>query len=331
MAQPVAKTPVLVLTFATEETAYLPSLRASAKAQGFRFEVLGLNQKWQGFMWANSLLMDRVRECDPNELVLVLDGYDTLVVMSEKQMVIKYEEVCALATARADRSPDSPAGKWLVFGIEHSRDVSSWLYWNTMVRMAKRYHLVPPDVEYYLNTGAFLGPAKHVLTYMEETCKHAAATGNKDDQNTANSLFWGWWVHPDEPRVSRRDAPLPLALDTEGDLFYCHCERRLAFLLFGIAVRAHAAHERCRVDSCGWQAAAAVAALLRLPPSPPPSSRTLGSLRLAHGPPGLLVTALTRAAPTMWLLSGRALLLRSGVQTTSRQTTPALSSSRTAR
>ena len=55
-----------------------------------------------------------------------------------------------------------------------------------MMRMARRYHLVPPHGTYYLNTGAILGPARHVLTYMEETCAHAQVTGNKDDQNTAN-------------------------------------------------------------------------------------------------------------------------------------------------
>ena len=27
-------------------------------------------------------------------------------------------------------------------------------------------------------------------------------------------------------RVSRANAPLPIALDVLGDLFYCHCERR---------------------------------------------------------------------------------------------------------
>jgi len=232
-----SKPPVLVLTFATEETAYFPALRASAAAQGFRFEVIGLGQQWQGFIWANSLMMERARQCNPDELVLVLDGYDTLVTMRCEQMLAKYDHVCALATEKAGFAPPSPRGRWVIFGIEHPRTACTWLYWNTMMRMARRYHLVPSHGTYYLNTGAILGPAKHVLTYMEQTCEHAKATGNKDDQNTANALFWERWAHPEEVSVSRADAPLPIALDMLGDLFYCHCERRLAFLLFNLGYR----------------------------------------------------------------------------------------------
>ncbi|KAL1510491.1 hypothetical protein AB1Y20_006796 [Prymnesium parvum] len=230
-----APPPVLVLTFATEETAYLPALRASAAAQGFRFEVIGLGHEWQGFMWANALLMERVQRCDPDELVLVLDGYDTLIVMPCVDLVASYEKFCVMATSRAGFAPQSPPNRWLVFGIEHPREAASWPYWNTIVRTARRYHCVPPSADFYLNTGAVLGPAKHVHMYMEETCKHAAATGNKDDQNTANSLYWGWWFDPNEDRVSRRDSPIPIALDTECELFYCHCERRLLYLIFGLA------------------------------------------------------------------------------------------------
>ena len=226
---------VLVLTFATEETAYLPALRESASKQGFRFEVLGLGQKWQGFIWANSLLQDRMKKCDPDELVLMLDGYDTLITMPCEEMVRKYNNICLEATGRAGRQPPSPLGRWVIFGIEHPKASASGPYWNTMVRMARRYHFVPPDCEVYMNTGAALGPAKHMLTYLDETVRHGRATGNKDDQNTANALYWGWWVHPDVPTVTRPDAPLPIALDTQCELFYCHCERRLAFLLYGLA------------------------------------------------------------------------------------------------
>ena len=205
--------PVLVLTFATEETAYLPALRESAKKQGFRFEVLGLGQKWQGFIWANSLLEERMRQCDPEELVLMLDGYDTLITMPCSDMVSKYVKICQEASQRAGRQPTSPPGRWVVFGIEHPRELATTLYWNTIVRAARRYHIVPPESEVYMNTGAALGPAKHMLTYLDQTVRHAAATGNKDDQNTANALYWGWWVHPDVTCVTRTDAPLPIALD----------------------------------------------------------------------------------------------------------------------
>eukprot|EP00966_Prymnesium_polylepis_P208983 4841397-Prymnesium_polylepis.1 len=65
--------------------------------------------------------------------------------------------------------------------------------------------------------------------------RRTQATGNTDDQNTANALFWSQWVHPESCLVSLADAPFPLALDAKCDLFYCHCERRLAYLLFSMA------------------------------------------------------------------------------------------------
>ena len=72
-------TDVLVLSVATEETAYFPALRASAGSQGFRFEVLGMGRQWGGFIWANSLILERAQQCEPDQLVLVLDGYDTII------------------------------------------------------------------------------------------------------------------------------------------------------------------------------------------------------------------------------------------------------------
>ena len=205
--------------------------------------MLGLGQPWQGFIWANSLLMERLRQCDPEEMVLVLDGYDTLITMPADEMLVAYSKVCADATERAGgRAPTSPPGKWLVFGIEHPREACSVAYWHTAVRHFRRYHLVPPRSELYINTGAMLGPALHALTYMQETCKDSQIMGNKDDQNTANALYWARWVNPDHAHVSKPDAPFPLALDTSCDLFYCHCERRLAYLLFSMAYSPTNAH-----------------------------------------------------------------------------------------
>lgn len=226
---------VLVLAFATEETAYFPALRASAAEQGFRFEVIGLGRQWQGFVWANSLIMERTLQCEPDELVLVLDGYDTLLVMPCVEMLLKYQTLCSLANERSAHTPTSPPGQWLVVGIEHPPEEADWLYWHTIVCAARRYHSVPPSVTHYLNTGAMLGPARHLATYMSETCKHASETGSNDDQRTANALYWGQWVDENDTRVSRPHAPLPIALDTTSDLFYCHCERRLLQLVVGLA------------------------------------------------------------------------------------------------
>jgi len=222
---------VLVLTFATDETAYFPALRESAKKQGFAFEALGLGQKWQGFMWANELLMDRMRKCDPEQLVLLVDGYDTLVTMPCAEMVERYSKVCAEASTKAGTLPS----RWLIFGIEHPREACSVPYWNVVVKSARKYHLAPPDTEVYVNTGAALGPARHMLTYLDETVRHARATKNKDDQNAANALYWGWWVHPEIDWLTRAESPLPIALDRRCELFYCFCERRIAFLLFQMA------------------------------------------------------------------------------------------------
>ena len=225
---------VLVLAFATEEIGYLPALRASAAAQGFRFEVIGLGQEWLGFIWANSLIVERVKKCKPDELVLVLDGYDTLLVMPCAEMVKKYHTLCSSASGRTGHTPTSPPGQWVVFGIEHPPEETNWLYRNTVVCAARRYHNVPNSVTHYINTGAVLGPAQHVGTYMSETCKHALKIGSKDDQRIANTLYWGQWVDKNDSRVSRWDAPLPITLDTKGELFFCHCERRMLRLLISL-------------------------------------------------------------------------------------------------
>ena len=227
-------TDVLVLSVATEETAYFPALRASAESQGFRFEVLGMGRQWGGFIWANSLILERLWQCEPDQLVLVLDGYDTIITTHREYLVETYHKVCSLANERAGHTPTSPTGKWVVVAVEHPREESGWLYWNTIVRAAHRYHAVSYGVDAYLNTGAIMGPACHLVNYMKSTLQNSSATKSNDDQRVANALFWSSWVHTEEPRVSRREAPLPIALDTECDLFYCHCERRFWHLLVGL-------------------------------------------------------------------------------------------------
>ena len=60
-----------VFSVATDRVAFLSSLEDSARRFGYDLHVLGRDQKWQGFLWRWTLVLDAVEALDPDEVVSV--------------------------------------------------------------------------------------------------------------------------------------------------------------------------------------------------------------------------------------------------------------------
>ena len=66
-------------TVATHYEGFLYSLEDSARKYGYQLSILGLHGEWKGFVWRWKMLNEALQSVPGEELVLVLDGYDTVI------------------------------------------------------------------------------------------------------------------------------------------------------------------------------------------------------------------------------------------------------------
>ena len=97
-----------VFSVATDRVAFLSSLEDSARRFGYDLHVLGRDQKWQGFLWRWTLVLDAVEALDPDEVVSVVDGYDVVLAGPAELLEKLYHSAV-------------PAGDALVFGRSTGR------------------------------------------------------------------------------------------------------------------------------------------------------------------------------------------------------------------
>lgn len=79
-----------LLTIATHSEGYLDLLKQSAGKLGYDLEILGWQQKWQGFAWKLALYMKALSNLPPDEPVICVDGYDVLVIAPAAEMAEKF-------------------------------------------------------------------------------------------------------------------------------------------------------------------------------------------------------------------------------------------------
>jgi hypothetical protein len=67
-----------IVTVATEIKYYMPYLIESCRRNGIELEILGLNQKWEGFMYKITTIIEYLRQINPTDIVCFVDGYDVI-------------------------------------------------------------------------------------------------------------------------------------------------------------------------------------------------------------------------------------------------------------
>eukprot|EP00440_Ansanella_granifera_P055696 gb/GFBE01060367.1/.p1 GENE.gb/GFBE01060367.1/~~gb/GFBE01060367.1/.p1 ORF type:complete len:302 (+),score=69.08 gb/GFBE01060367.1/:1-906(+) len=199
-----------VYTVATESIGYLPALKESAAKQGVSLEVVGEGMKWGGFIWRFEQLKHHIAKLHPDELAMVIDGYDTLIMKSEVELRESFEKV--------------GKGDSIVFASETLREDASFLFWNTLVRTSKGYFKTP-DAPFLVNAGCCIGRAEDLLAYFNFLITSSTDSGVADDQRLLNTWFWS---HTQDTCTAEDSHwKLKVRVDFNGELFYCHCERNL--------------------------------------------------------------------------------------------------------
>ncbi len=93
-----------IVTVATEPKYYFKYLQETCKNNGKELEVLGYGEKWQGFNWRLYLMIEYLKELNPTDIVVFIDGYDVLCIKNlldfkDKFFEIKNKENCKIIVA----------------------------------------------------------------------------------------------------------------------------------------------------------------------------------------------------------------------------------------
>lgn len=229
---------ISAFTVATGQDGYYDALLLSAARSGVQLEVLGQGEKWRGFVWRLRMIDAKLASMADDAMVLVTDGYDTLVLASAEELLEAYERTCEAqrvvdasclaedsqtacptpsATARA-QGVDGEA--YVALAPEHPKSWCTWLFYNIFVRISKLTMFgVPNSTPYVVNAGIILGPCKAVRQYYaalfaeSDATRHEPGAKPEDDQWLLNRLYWSGQL------------PVPLAIDMAGRVAYCHANR----------------------------------------------------------------------------------------------------------
>lgn len=157
------------LTVATERKPELERLLASGERYGLPIEILGLGRPWAGGEMANgpgggqkvNLLRPALQALPPERPVLFIDGYDTLVTRSARDILDAWQALCA------DHAPLFAAEVYCWPDGDRSADYPA------------------ADTSYrFLNSGAFLGRACDLLRVTEDSI-----ADHEDDQRYYTERF----------------------------------------------------------------------------------------------------------------------------------------------
>ena len=75
---------------ATESNDFLENWKESASAWGFDFDIIGLNQPWEGFETKLKLVKQYLKNIHRNTIVAIVDSYDLLLCGPPSELVEKY-------------------------------------------------------------------------------------------------------------------------------------------------------------------------------------------------------------------------------------------------
>ncbi len=141
---------LLVLTFADKPLAEKNYLKQSCKELGINLKVL-ISSPWIQNVIKLKMLFEFVKQQDPELILLVVDAYDVVLYASETEVLKKYEELEAeiVFSGESNFMYKEPA-KWFEFLRKYPRQAS---------------------IYQYLNSGSYMGKAKHILTMLDEMQK----------------------------------------------------------------------------------------------------------------------------------------------------------------
>ena len=194
-------------TIATSTQGFLYSLKDSASKFGYDLKVLGEGQQWSGFTTKFRLLRAELLNLEKDELVILVDAFDTIFVKAASDLKQEYER-------------RFPKRDGIFIGVEHRREHSTTLFWK-FSEVFRVYHQVSHKLPIF-NCGVLMGSVKAMLALTAAILNESLKTNDSDDQRCLNTLVGRHTQNLKTVRFCKE--PYELA-DFYG--FHAHCDRSL--------------------------------------------------------------------------------------------------------
>ena len=82
---------MLILTIATHSEGYYQTLLETCKKHKIDIEILGWEQKFINLLWKFELVNNRLKNVKDDEIVLFIDGFDTIILSNENEIIDKFK------------------------------------------------------------------------------------------------------------------------------------------------------------------------------------------------------------------------------------------------
>ena len=109
---------VKLITVATHNEGYLPWLEKSCKRFNIELIKLGYGQKWLGFSWKFKLMIDYLKNINPNELIIFIDAYDVIMLRPLDDIEEYYNYIVKITNKKIIISEDKNLDKFVEFTSE---------------------------------------------------------------------------------------------------------------------------------------------------------------------------------------------------------------------
>lgn len=152
------------IIYATHSERYYPALIESYHKFGAEYVVLGYGERWTDYLQKMKSILNHLKDqCDPQEVICVMDGFDTILVRSPVEMESTFRET-------HDK---------LIFSRTEVMRLFYSLHWHNTS---------------FLNAGSYIGYAGNII-YLIETVLETHQSGYFNDQR----LFGKWMVKNQDP------------------------------------------------------------------------------------------------------------------------------------
>ena len=132
-----------IVTVATESKYYFPYLQESCRRNGKELEVLGMGEKWEGFNWRYTKMIEYLKGLPEDDIVCFVDGYDVLCTRDLREIIPVFLEI------------KEREGCKMVVGFDNMND-------NKLFEFIS-YFLFDRCKNKALNAGTYLGFVKDIL------------------------------------------------------------------------------------------------------------------------------------------------------------------------
>ncbi len=149
------------VTVATHNDGYLKWLKESCKRYSANLIILGFGEKWQGYNWKFIKMKEFLEQENPDEIILFLDAYDTLLLNSPEELETTYKQI------------KNKFGKSIII----SEDQPSPLYMKILTKLTFGKCQEKP-----INSGTYIGTAGDLLIMINQMMIKSKGDPTTDDQ-----------------------------------------------------------------------------------------------------------------------------------------------------